>query len=167
MVEALLQDAPAPIHFLIQISDANFTEQMRASVEQIAPAAGPHVTIVCGTLSSDDYYVFINEIDILLVHYDPEHYAYTSSGLFTEAVLLGKVAVIPAGTSMEREAQRLGTGYASVANFSAQALGRALCRALAEYPVLSERSRAATEAARRYHNADTLVSYLIGEEPAL
>ena len=164
VIEELLREAPCPVHFLIQISDVNFTDEMRESVRAIAPVAGPNVTVVQETLSADDYYSFFNETDIMLINYDPRQYAYTSSGLFTEAMLLGKVSVIPAGTSMENEARRLGTGYASVGEFSALALLQALYQALIDYPVLAERSRTAMAGARRYHNADTLVSYLIGEK---
>jgi hypothetical protein len=150
-------------HFLIQVSDVNFSPEMRGTVHGLAPEAGENVTVVWETLSADDYYSLFTEIDIMVVHYDPKDYAYTSSGLLTEAALLGKVSVVPAGTSIEREAARLGTGHVPIAGFHAVALDAALRRALAEYPVLAGRSRAAMPAARSYHSTDTLVSYLLGE----
>lgn len=155
---------PGKVHFLLQISNSSFPPNVLAEIQGLVAMAGLGITIVMETLSAEDYYAILDECDIVLVSYYPKHYMYGSSGIFTESATAGKVTVVPAGTNMEHEAMRFRTGYTSFEHFTVEGIADALRRAIANYPVLAERSKAATEALNRYHNADNLLAYLLGEE---
>jgi hypothetical protein len=57
-------------------------------------------------LSSDDYWAWMSAAGAILLPYDPSAYADRTSGIFTEAVVAGKLPLVSAGTWMAHELLR-------------------------------------------------------------
>ena len=161
VIEIVAAGTPRPCHFLMQLGTAEVTPETQKEAWRLHALAGPGLTVVVETLSREDYYDFLGRCDIIVVGYSPDAYRYGSSGVFTEAASAGKVTVIPAGTAMEREARQFGTGFVSFSEFTSAAIGAALRAALADYPALAAKAKAAAEGMVRHHNADNLVDYLL------
>ena len=164
IIQQIFANPPGKVHFLLQISNSSFPPAVMAEIQGLAAMAGMGITMVMETLSAEDYYSLLDQTDIVLISYYPKHYMYGSSGIFTESASAGKVTVVPAGTNMEHEAMRFRTGFTSFADFTIESIADALHRAIQNYPVLAERAETAAHTMTRYHNADNLVSYLLGEE---
>lgn len=63
-----------------------------------------------GTLSTELYYQIMERSDIILLPYSLDFYHSQTSGVFSEAMALGKVPIVPRGTWMAQEAERFGVG---------------------------------------------------------
>jgi hypothetical protein len=163
MITDVLREAPRSCHFLIQVSTIRPPEHVTREIEGLRAMDEMDVTTIIETLSADDYYALLNECDIILLSYQRERYLYVSSGVFVEAAAVGKVVVLPTGTSLEREAMRLRLGFSSFREFTAPAITASLKRAVADHAALAERSRLAADEVRRHNNADSLLSCLLDD----
>ena len=61
-------------------------------------------------MDDDEYYRFIESIDLMLIPYTREHYHSQTSGIFAEAMGYGQVVVVSRGTWMSRQLQEYGGG---------------------------------------------------------
>lgn len=162
-VGEVLRESPSACHFLIQAGGNPGCphELFMRQVQGLWALPREQVTLVLEIPSTADYYAILHDCDIALLCYDPIHYRYEPSGVFAEAMTAGKVMVISAHSSLEREAQRFNAGFTSARDFSAAALADAIKQAVRDYEDLSRRSRAATDRARQFHSAENLVAYLL------
>jgi len=62
---------------------------------------------VKGPLDSAGYKALIDEADIILLTYKPEHYMARSSGIFIEALKAGKAVLMPSTTWMQAEIEEM------------------------------------------------------------
>ena len=164
VVEELTRRGAPSFHLLMQVSAPwGLPPDVIGELQKLVAMTGDKVTLLMEILSTEDYYALLQDSDIVLINYDPERYRHSSSGIFTEAIAAGKVVVIPADTSIEREAQRFDMGYTGIARFDAMSVAEALYRALSDYPALADRSRRGKAAVEAYHNPDNLMAHLLGE----
>ncbi len=69
-----------------------------------------NIHIVSGYLSDEKYFQLFNKIDIILLPYQPEEYRLRSSGIFSEAIGLGKIIVTHRDTLMGETIEKLQIG---------------------------------------------------------
>jgi glycosyltransferase involved in cell wall biosynthesis len=95
-----------------------------------------------GTFSKPDYERRLSAADIVLLPYDPRHYANSISGVAYEAMSLGAVIVAPSHCSIHREALKYAYGAAFSEEWTPQSIARALGHAVDNFAALSERAKA-------------------------
>jgi len=73
-------------------------------------AGGCRVVAVDDSLPRDDYFALLSGVDVVLLPYTPGFYRNTTSGIFVEAIVAGKVALTSAGTWSANELLRFDLG---------------------------------------------------------
>jgi glycosyltransferase involved in cell wall biosynthesis len=129
-----------------------------AELLALARDAGPRLTLVREALPPADYAALLRALDLVLLPYTHEAYREATSGIFAEALALGKPVVVPVGTWMAREllASGAGTVFASPGD-----LAPAVERALDAYPELVRRAAAGAADWRARHSPESLVDRLL------
>jgi hypothetical protein len=131
--------------FAVQVQNrqAAIKAGLSTAVDRIGRLAGPDVRLVNGSLNTAAYYQLLQEADIVLLPYSPEFYGHCSSGIFAEAVAMGKVVVVPAGTVSARQAKEYSAGVVCASDFTAPALATAVGTAIGKLPELRVQAEAA------------------------
>jgi glycosyltransferase involved in cell wall biosynthesis len=98
-------------HFVIQISlprEDTCEPLVLAAAENLATLARrePEITLVQGALQSGEYENLLASVDVVLLPYEPRMYSSATSGLFVDALALGKPVLVPSGTWMADELPR-------------------------------------------------------------
>lgn len=120
---------------------------------------GTSVGIIDRSLSTDEYRGILQDADCVLLPYDPACYGGQTSGIFAEAVAMGKVVVATRTKWMERSMERFDTGV-FIEEFSAAGILVALERYLGNRKQEEDRAARAAERWRAYHNPDSYVDHL-------
>lgn len=68
--------------------------------------------VIKGALSTEQFADALNSADVLIFPYQPEIYKYIQSGVFTQALALGKVVIVTEDTFIASELTRYGSGIA-------------------------------------------------------
>lgn len=108
--------------------------------DEIGPVGMKQVIIHKGEMSQEEYQAAMGRADIVLLPYLPAGYALQTSGVFSEAMALGKVCIIPEGTWMADMAWRHGGGAATFPSHDAEAIAAACLQALENLPQLREKA---------------------------
>ncbi len=123
------------------------------------------VTLHEGPLDPEDFYARLAEADVVLLPY-AGRYCRAGSGLFFEALALGKVAVIPADSYMARENARLEGGMVPFQAHTAESVAAAVLHALDAFPDLAARARAVAPAWNAEHTIGRFMEHLVACRPA-
>jgi glycosyltransferase involved in cell wall biosynthesis len=137
IIERCLQSKTKP-RFAVQVQNrqAAIRAGLSASLDRVGRLAGPDVRLVNGSLTTAAYYQLLQEADVVLLPYSPDFYGHCSSGIFAEAMAMGKVIVVPAGTVSARQAKEYSAGVVCAEDCSAPALATAVTTAIAQLPAL-------------------------------
>jgi len=144
-----------------QPSPNHVTHALDAPLAALAQC--PYVTLLPGPLDRDAYYRMLGESDIVFMPYDPRRYRRMTSGVFAEALALGKPVVVPAGTWMS---QMLEAGYGAGVifdRFEPASIVRALGRALDEHAEMRERARRTSDAWREAQSLAAFFRQLLAD----
>lgn len=127
------------VYFCIQVNeiDRKTSQQL---IENIPAQLKSKVKFLLGVLSPEKYDETLQQNDIVILPLLPRLYAYHSSGVFAEAAALGKVMVIPGGTSLEAAANLYGLGVVVSSEFTSESFSLALGKAIEEFDILSIRA---------------------------
>lgn len=120
--------------FLLQANPESWEKRWQ---DEIGPVAMARVHIHRGEMSQEEYQSAMSRADLVLLPYLPAGYALQTSGVFSEAMAMGKVSVIPDGTWMADMARKHGGGAVMFPRFEAAAIAEASCRALQALPELT------------------------------
>ena len=82
--------------------------------DEIGPISKAQVQIHRGEMSQDDYQTAMKRANLVLLPYLPAGYVLQTSGIFSEAMAMGKVSIIPDGTWMADMARIHGGGAGNV-----------------------------------------------------
>lgn len=158
MIKRVEQGGNAP-HFLIQ----SYGEpQLCAAVEKtLAGFAAERVTVIAGAVDANAYGALLDRADIVLLPYVPEFYGWASSGIFSEAMSLGKVTVVTERTWPAEQLEKFGGGGVTFAKVDVESVASAIGRAVRELPQLAERAARAAPAWRRHHSPASFVDRLL------
>lgn len=78
--------------------------------QAIAGLRGPHVTLYPEKLDDDEYTRFLDALDIVILPYTLHNYHSQTSGVFAEAMAMGKSVIVPRGSWMARQVNAYGGG---------------------------------------------------------
>lgn len=120
--------------FLLQANPESWEKRWR---DELGSLAGERVHIHRGEMSQQEYQSAMNRADLVLLPYVPGGYVLQTSGVFSEAMALGKVSIIPDGTWMADMARKQGGGAVIFPKFEAEVIAGAVCRALQNLPELT------------------------------
>jgi glycosyltransferase involved in cell wall biosynthesis len=138
------------------------TDDYRMPIEKALRAIPDDlVRVVTGTISRAAYLQLLHEADIVLMPYAKEFYGWASSGIFIEALALGKVVVIPEGTWLARQGARFKAGGKVFAALNVDDVANCLRATLADLPRLSAQAKAAMPAWVAVHSPRNFVDQLL------
>ncbi len=106
--------------------------------------ADPHVALVKGRVSEGDYFGLLDRMDIVVLPYR-HRYESTGSGVFVEALTLGKVQVLPERGWMAEYARRLGCDPVTFSEAKLDSVLAAVNQAIERYPELRANALQAAE----------------------
>jgi hypothetical protein len=146
-------------HFIIQ---SYGDPRLCGSVEKaLAELPLDEVTVISGAVDADAYGGLLHQADIVLLPYAPEFYGWASSGIFSEAMSLGKVTIATERTWPAQQLKKFGGGGVTFRNLDVDSVADAIGRAVRELPELMERAAQAAPAWRRHHSPVTFVDKLL------
>jgi len=139
---------------------ANDEADASAMSERLASCKAPY-SVYFGELGHAQYQRHLVASDIVLLPYDWRRYALRASGVFSEAVGFGIVAVVPDRTWM---ADNLRAGRGAGAIFAEQSVASilgALIEASDNHAALRERARSAMQDWRREHSTAAILEAIL------
>jgi glycosyltransferase involved in cell wall biosynthesis len=129
----------------------------RAELQALSPDY--RVTLLTEALSSDAYFRLLLSADVVVIPYHAAAYKARSSGVFAEALAVGKPVIVPEGTWMADELRGTG-GKSGVAYRDARDLVRHLARILAEYDAYRAAAQDYSRPWSAYHSPQRLLQQL-------
>ncbi len=145
------------VEFHIQLSILNNLEDVREGLERFDKG----VSIYSGKLSKEKYLNLMMDADIIFLPYKKISYMYSTSGVFTEAMSLGKVVVVPGDTWIERELIKYNGGGKSFQNDKIREIYGALKEAVEDFETQSKKAKAAADDFRKWHNMDNFMNMVL------
>ena len=139
---------------------ANEEEDARAMADRLASCKSPY-SVYFGELGHAAYQRHLVQSDIVLLPYDWRRYALRASGVFSEAVGFGIVAVVPDRTWM---ADNLVAGWGGGTIFreqTAASILEALIEASDNHAALREHARKSMQMWRRTHSTAALLEKIL------
>jgi glycosyltransferase involved in cell wall biosynthesis len=152
--------------FLIQSSSIENAENIRQAMDKMKRSPN-RVEFIEIPLDTDRYHDLIRSADCILVPYDPEKYQGRSSGVFAEAVALGKPVVSTRNTWMAENVLKYQCGIL-MEDFNSAGLAKAMKDYIDTKKEFDEKAEAAAAAWRENHGAKRYVDIvlsLIGSAP--
>lgn len=164
-VMALTRRRFPDVQFDVQV---NYSDDypLRAIFEGLFDQQPDGVRFFRGHLDSAAFYDILTRADIVLCPYSRDVYAYMPSGLLREALALGKVVVLPAGTSLERQALSVGAAAVAFAEQNAADISLALDVALAQLPDLARKAAGAAVRWNSEHNPTRFMEQILAQASA-
>lgn len=156
----------AKVRFILQ-SNFNMrggeTEEMPQAINQLAQFPRHEVLLLRQPLTPQDYYKVLVDADIVILPYQAHRYQRRSSGVFTEALLSGKVVVVPAHTAMSSELpEDQGVVFDGPAEFP-----RAVAEAVERLNELSHAAQRGRAAWALKHSPEVLIDTLLSHGQVL
>jgi len=133
------------------------SREWRRILEQLPPA---NIRLIDRFLSDEEYYLELEQADIVLLPYGKDKYYADTSGLFIEALAAGKPVVATDGTWMSAQLAKYGAGI-TFRDCDVDDLARAILEARVNYPALAQQAMARQPAWVGYHNPDNFVNELL------
>jgi glycosyltransferase involved in cell wall biosynthesis len=150
----------ASAHFLIQVYG---DPQMCATLQEgLADCPAEAVTLTIGALDPAIYRDFLQRAQIVLLPYAKELYGWASSGIFSEAMSLGKVVVVTPDTWLARQLEKFRGGGVVAAAMSGQDIAQAVEQAAESLPELSRLASMAAPRWKEHHSPSRFVDTVLG-----
>ncbi len=121
------------------------------------------IKVIEGALSIDQFHVALCSADILIFPYRPEIYKYIQSGVFTQALTLGKIVVVTEDTFIASELSRYGSGIAYRSGVPG-ALTEAIKIAVNNIGTMKEKAQRKKDLYYQIHNPKRYVDLLLEPE---
>lgn len=177
LVAELTADGP-PVQFSFQ---SNFNvpggePAAAAARAQLERLPRDQVRLLNDPMTSADYRALLLDADVVVLPYDRDDYYARSSGIFAEALAIGKPVVVPAGTWMAAELSRAGRYYQAAlppmaGNADTSVVGAVYSdprdlasqvrQVLGQYDHYSATAADFSHGWSSYHSAQTLVKQLV------
>lgn len=133
VISKVLEQYPC-CRFLLQANPICWEKRWE---EEIGVIGMERVCIHRGEMSQEEYQSAMSRADLVLLPYLSSWYTLQTSGIFSEAMALGKVSVVPDGTWMADKARKHGGGAVIFHKFEGNAIAEAVCKALQGLPGLT------------------------------
>jgi glycosyltransferase involved in cell wall biosynthesis len=118
------------------------------------------VALVPEQLDEREYQLLLDQADVILAPYLIDNYYVQTSGIYAEAIAMGKPVVVSRGTWMASQIHRFGGGKTFPPD-DAQGLLDACLTTIAEFDRFSAEAKAAAKQWNAFHNADHLIDLII------
>ncbi len=142
----------AKVDFLIQCSiRVRMQKECLSAIKLLEAIDG--TTLFRESLSSKDYEMLFNSLDIVLLPYSSNMYHSQTSGIFSEARALGKVLIVPANTWMSEEVSLFGGGVIFNSH-NPDAIESSLNKAIQNYSTFSLQSKKRSVNWKLFHNSN-------------
>jgi glycosyltransferase involved in cell wall biosynthesis len=133
-----------------------------AEAAQIEPApGGPVLEILPNRLGAEDYAHWLNRCRVILLPYDALAYRERTSGIFTEAIIAGRLPLVTEGTWMAGELERYDLGGLILDWAEPETVWLKMIEALANPRILDKLS-AMRSAYRQFHTLERFAEALRG-----
>jgi hypothetical protein len=139
---------------------ANDEEDARTMADRLASCKSPY-SVYFGELAHASYQRHLVQSDIVLLPYDWQRYALRASGVFSEAVGFGIVAVVPDRTWMADNLRAHRGGGTIFREQTAASILEALIEASDNHATLRARARQSMQAWRRVHSTAALLEKML------
>ena len=166
LVEEMLAQYPNQLKFIIQTStpvvgaDSDLLETTLVRLNQLKQEHA-ELVLLPEPLTTQEYFSTIAQSDIMLHPYRAESYRYQSSGMFAEAMALGKVVIVPGNTWMSSELEKASGGGAIFEAGEADSLSAATRTVIDNIETYRHQAHAAQVNWKATHNSDAVVAELI------
>ncbi len=159
VIRSVIAQEAAP-HFLVQVYGDS---QLCAALQRdIAGCPANAVTLTVGAVDAETYRRFLQQAQIVLLPYAKEFYGWASSGIFSEAMSLGKVVIVTADTWLARQLDIFHGGGVTVAGLNAQEIAGAVRQAVRSLPELTKRASAAAPLWKKHNSPSSFVDRVLG-----
>ncbi len=128
----------ANCRFLLQANPEYWEKRWQ---DEIGPVASARVHIHRGAMTQDEYQNTMKMAELVLLPYPPAGYTLQTSGVFSEAMAMGKVSIVPEGTWMAANVRKYGGGAVMFSEFEVDSIAAACLRALEHLPSLKRDMR--------------------------
>lgn len=155
-------DDLAGVRLRVQVSDWISGDSDRVRALLAGMAARPFVTLLQGSPDTSVFYSWLQEADAILVPYNPALYGGQTSGIFAEAVGLGKPVITSPGSWMARQITSGRAAGTVMADYSAGGLIEAVRNFLRNRDHHEQQAAAMAAPWRAFHNSTTFVDLLAG-----
>jgi glycosyltransferase involved in cell wall biosynthesis len=156
------------VYFAIQCpksasgNDNSGLPQGVTELREIEKTHNDRLILVSERLSEEDYANMFRCLDIALIPYLLPGYKEATSGIFAEAVALGKPTVVTETTWMAHELKKFGGGLEIKSN-NAEDLTEKVFELIENYEKYAELTREYSSTWREFHNSHKLAEILIAE----
>ncbi len=144
IITACSQITPRP-YFAVQVQSRVLAQKdsLKAAMGRLdVLAKGTDVRLIEGALSPEEYFAELRQADIVLLPYSKDFYRFCSSGIFGEAIALGKAIVLPQGTAAARQGRDYDLGVVAAEEYTAGSFASAIRTAVDGLSLLQQKSRA-------------------------
>jgi glycosyltransferase involved in cell wall biosynthesis len=114
-----------------------------------------------GAVDAETYRGFLQQAHIVLLPYSKEFYGWASSGIFSEAMSLGKVVIVTADTWPALQLKKFHGGGVTVAGLNAQEIADAIRYAVHSLAELTKRASAAAPLWRQHNSPSRFVDAVL------
>ena len=158
VVRRVLASDNAP-HFVIQsYGERQLCEPLETALADVSSA---ELTLIKGTVDAPAYRRLLESAGMVLLPYAKEFYGWASSGIFSEAMSLGKVTIVTEGTWPAQQLERFRGGGIAVKTLDAVNLAEGVRKAMAALPELKERAAQAAAPWREHHSVANFTDKLL------
>ena len=144
------------IDFHIQISSP---EQHSDLVDLLSRRR--NVTLYTEYLSEQAYVEAFNKSDIVMIPYDQPSSRWITSGIFSEAMMLGKVIVLPEGTWMHQEGEKFDGGIIPFSDFSTAGVSSSVEKAIENFDAYKKKAQSVATSFREWHSVKNFVDQMM------
>jgi glycosyltransferase involved in cell wall biosynthesis len=112
------------------------------------------------TSSAEQFHDALYSADVLIFPYRPEFYRYIQSGVFTQALTMGKIVIVTENTFIASELVRYGTGVTYIFGMPG-ALAEAIRIVVNNFDAMKEKAQRASKLYYEIHNPKRYVDLLL------
>ncbi|MDR3516487.1 MAG: hypothetical protein P4M00_11755 [Azospirillaceae bacterium] len=157
--------AGLPVRFIVQARlephSIGDPVALEAQIRRLQADPGTDLLLIEEELGEAAYGAVLDACDILLMPYISAAYRHNSSGIFAEAIAAGKIVIVPRDSWMGSELTRFGAAGVALPDITPVDIAQAVGAIVADRVGLQQRAREAVQAWTAFHNAGTLVEYLM------
>lgn len=157
----LNKETTTKIKFIVQSNLSVNPDKLTIKAKERLSDFGKNVVMIDRILETEEYYNLIANADAVLIPYCASFYYARTSGIFAEAVAMGKPVVIPRNTWMERQLLKFDGGGVTFEDGDPASLAEAILEFVEKYQEIGKKTIGCAQRWKQNHNAQTFVDALL------
>jgi glycosyltransferase involved in cell wall biosynthesis len=169
LVARASQESDVRVRFFIQCpnaasgrGDGRLSSAFQALAALASDTTKGRVTLIPERLPDEEYAELLRHVDVVVIPYEGRGYREPTSGVFAEALAMGKPVVVTSGTWMAHELRRSGGGT-EFADGDAADLAAKVVEVVKGYQGYARRAQDFSLEWRRFHSSHRLAELLLEE----